>query len=312
MGLRPAKLALSFLPVGQQVQTRRAKVTRIMRQQVQKLMPDFSHLEMLSRAAESILRPPFEWCYVQGGDVILEDATRDGGIKGGVFQIGDFAIAKYPITNAQYETFLKQQDGFSKTQWREYSSTAIQWHKDHKNPKPTAFNGSDLPRTRVSWFDSMAFSFWLSAELKSKLQDDKPLNIHDVSTWIVRLPTEQEWQRAALSDTGWCHPWGNVLVDETRGNYGKKIGQPSNVDKYPEGKSIYGVMDLTGNVWERCVTGWNQEIIDVSGYTYRVFKGGAWNVSNPDHLRSNDRGCHSPRGQLNDCGFRVLLRLGSL
>jgi formylglycine-generating enzyme required for sulfatase activity len=96
-----------------------------------------------------------------------------------------------------------------------------------------------------------------------------------------------------------------------RGNYGKNIGQPSSVNKYPMGKSIYGVMDMMGNVWERCLTGRNQETIDISGYTYRVFKGGAWNVSNPDYLRSNDRGCHPPRGQLNDCGFRVLLCLGS-
>ena len=265
---------------------------------------------MLSKDTESILHPPFEWCYVNGGNVILEDATQDGGTKGGTFEIKDFAIAKYPITNTQYERFLQHTNGFANTQWWEYSPEATQWRKDHKNPKSTAFRGDDLPRTRISWFDSMAFCLWLSAELKSRVQSDKPLNVRDVSTWIIRLPTEQEWQRAALGDSAWCYPWGNIL-DETRGNYSKNIGQPSNVDRYPAGKSMYGVMDMTGNVWERCLTGWNQEIIDISGYTYRVFKGGAWNVSNPDYLRSNDHGCHPPRGQLNDCGFRVLLSLSS-
>jgi formylglycine-generating enzyme required for sulfatase activity len=97
------------------------------------------------------------------------------------------------------------------------------------------------------------------------------------------------------------------MLDETRGNYANRVGQPSPVDRYPAGKSIYGVMDLIGNLWERCLTGWNQEFVDTSGYTYRVIKGGAWNISNPDYLRANDRGCHPPRGQLNDCGFRVLL-----
>jgi formylglycine-generating enzyme required for sulfatase activity len=269
-------------------------------------MPNSSYLEPLSKITESILYSPFEWCHVDGGNVVLEDATQDGGTKGGTFRVGDFVVAKYPITNAQYERFIKHSNGFSNTQWWEFSPEATQWRKDHKKPKPTAFNGSDLPRTRVSWFDSMAFCFWLSAELKNTLQDNKAMNPHNVFTWIIRLPTEQEWQRAAIGDTGWCYPWGNAL-DETRGNYGNNVGQPSNVDKYSAGKSMYGVMDMIGNLWERCLTGWNQEIIDTGGYTYRVIKGGAWNISNPDYLRANDRGCHPPRGQLNDCGFRVLL-----
>jgi formylglycine-generating enzyme required for sulfatase activity len=126
---------------------------------------------------------------------------------------------------------------------------------------------------------------------------------------MIRLPTEQEWQRAALDDHDWQYPWGNAL-DETRGNYGKNIGQPSHVGRYPGGKSQFGVLDMIGNVWERCLTGWNQEILDIRGYTYRVFRGGAWNVSNPEYLRANDRACHPPRGQLNDCGFRVLLAPG--
>ena len=273
-------------------------------------MSDFSDLKTLSEVTESILHPPFEWCYVKGDSVILESATEYGGTKGGTFQVDNFAMAKYPITNAQYEKFLQRSNGFSNPLWWEYSSEAIQWRKDHKHPKPTAFHGSALPRTRVSWFDSMAFCLWLSTELKSNFKYEKPLKVRDVSTWTIRLPTEQEWQRAALGDTGWCYPWGDTL-DETRGNYGKNIGQPSSIDKYPMGKSIYDVMDMTGNVWERCITGWNQEGIDVNGYTYRVFKGGAWNVINPDYLRSNDRGCHPPRGQLNDCGFRVLLGVGT-
>jgi formylglycine-generating enzyme required for sulfatase activity len=268
-------------------------------------MSKISYLESLSKATESILHSPFEWCYVEGGSVILENATQDGGTKGGTFQVSDFAIAKYPITNTQYERFLKNLNGFSNSQWWEYSFEARQWRKDHQNPKPTAFDGSDLPRTRASWFDSMAFCLWLSAELKSNTQHEKPPSTYDIS---IRLPTEQEWQRAALGDTKWCYPWGDKL-DETRGNYGNNVGQPSSVDQSPDGKSVYGVMNMTGNVWEWCLTGWNQENIDVSGYTYRIIKGGAWNISNPDHLRANDRGCHPPRGRLNDCGFRVLLCL---
>jgi len=144
-------------------------------------MLNFSHLETLSKAAASILRPLFEWCHVEGGNVFLEDVSQNGGTKGGFFKINNFAIAKYLITNAQYERFLENSNGFSNPRWWKYITEAMQSRKDHGNPKPTAFNGSDLPRTRISWFDSMAFCNWLSAELKNNL-----------STWIIRLPTEQE------------------------------------------------------------------------------------------------------------------------
>ena len=136
-------------------------------------MSNSSYLESLSEITESIIQSPFEWCHVPGGIVVLEGATQAGGTKGGTFQVNDFAISKYPITNTQYESFLKHSNGFSNTQWWEYSRKATQWRLDHKKPKPTAFNSPDLPRTRVSWFDSMALCFWLSTELRRTLQPTK-------------------------------------------------------------------------------------------------------------------------------------------
>jgi formylglycine-generating enzyme required for sulfatase activity len=271
-----------------------------------------SAIESLSKATQAILRPPFEWRPVEGGSVILQNAAHEGGTEGGSYQVTGFAIAKFPITNAQYEKFLENPNGFANPRWWEYSDEAMLWRRDHRNPKPTAFGGPDLPRTRASWFDSMAFCHWLSGELESRvaIQREKPLDPRDPLTWSVRLPTEQEWQRAALGDTGWCYPWGDRL-DGTRANYGNLVGQTSSVDRYPDGKSIYGAMDMIGNVWEWSLTGWDREDADATGYVYRVIKGGAWNISNPDHLRANDRGCHPPRGRLNDCGFRALLCLDS-
>ena len=174
---KKANLFEEFFSCSQAFHATPPPVTQAVGRQKSLIMSNSSHLESLSKITESILHFPFEWCHVEGGNVILEDATKNGGTKGGTFQVDDFAIAKYPITNAQYERFLKHSNGFSNTQWWEYSTEATQWRKDHKNPKPTAFNGSDLPRTRVSWFDSMAFCLWLSTELENALQDGKHLNI---------------------------------------------------------------------------------------------------------------------------------------
>jgi len=254
-----------------------------------------NELITLSRQTESILCSPFEWCHVPGGVAPLFDASHYGGTTGGTYQVADFAIAKYLITNTQYQKFIDHPNGFCNPQWWQFSSQGIQWQKDHSNPKRTAFAGPDLPRTRVSWFDSMAFCYWLSAELNVE----------------VCLPAEQEWQRAAVGDTGWSYPWGNEL-DETRANFANRVGQVSAVGSFPDGQSPFGVMDMTGNLWEWCLTAWGTDSINLNGYAYRIIRGGAWNVSNPEYLRAIDRGeGHSPRGRLNDCGFRIALPLPS-
>jgi formylglycine-generating enzyme required for sulfatase activity len=263
-------------------------------------------LETLSKITEAMLCPPFEWCAVQAGTVTIGNASDHGGTKGGAYRINCFAIAKYPITNAQYQRFLDDPNGFAGDAWWEFSPEAIQWHKDHRKSKPTAFDGPDLPRTHVSWFDSMAFCAWLSVTLKTQPQRNGcTLKIQALDTWSVRLPTEQEWQRAALNDKDWHYPWGNQL-EAKRGNFGGVVGHPSRVGSYPDGQSPYGAMDMLGNVWEWCLTPWGMDGMDIHGYTYRLLKGGAWNVSNPEYLRSTDRYGHPPRGRLNDAGFRCV------
>lgn len=265
------------------------------------------NIETISRNTEGILCPPFEWCSVEGGAIILEDASDHGGTKGGLYQISNFLIAKFPITNAQYTRFLDDPNGYSNNNWWSFSLEATQWRNDHRKSKPTAFVGADIPRTRVNWFDCMAFCAWLSYQLQSlgSIQNSHQLVVEDIGTWNVRLPTEQEWQRAAVGDTGWVYPWGNYL-DDTLCNYRSHIGSPTGVRDFPDSKSPYGVMNMVGNTWEWCLTAWGKDSIDVAGYTYRIMRGGAWNVSNPEYLRATDRYGHPPRGRLNDAGFRCI------
>ena len=167
---------------------------------MRKAILDSSTVQALSAATAAILCPPFEWCPIPGGAVTIEDARHYGGSQGGRYQVDDLAIAKYPITNAQYKRFLDHPNGYTNHQWWEYSPEAAQWRRDHERPRPTAFEGPDLPRTRVSWFDSLAFCHWLSAEH----------NLHgapnDLAKGRIRLPTEQEWQRAAVGDSGRSYP----------------------------------------------------------------------------------------------------------
>lgn len=259
-----------------------------------------------SQEIEKLLAPPFEWCPITGGSVLLIDATDWGGTRGGVFAVRDFAISKYLITNAQYQPFIEDPNGYSNHAWWGYSPQALQWRKTRTKAQGTAFDGPKVPRTRVSWFESMAFCAWLSHVIANKPQ----FSIHDVTTWAIRLPSEVEWQSAALGDTSGPYPWGNASVDETRANCANWATQPTDVDSHPAGASPYGVFDMSGNLAEWCLTKWGTDGQDVTGYDYRNVRGGAWNIDAMNvFLQATDRYGHPPRGRLNDFGFRIGLYL---
>jgi hypothetical protein len=65
------------------------------------------NLYSYSQYTETLLAPPFEWCSIDAGSVVLTDAADRGGTSGGVFAVRAFAISKYLITNAQYQPFVE-------------------------------------------------------------------------------------------------------------------------------------------------------------------------------------------------------------
>src|SRR5690606_16624436 len=102
--------------------------------------------------------------------------------------------------------------------------------------------------------------------------------LSDKLGYLVRLPTEQEWEKAARGPHNLIYPYGNEY-DAAKANTGRTgIGQTTAVGIFPDETSPYGVQDMSGNVLEWCLTkyGYSQAMmVDDSGDGW-VVRGGSW------------------------------------
>lgn len=246
-----------------------------------------SNLAELTHRTIAILPPPFEWCDIPDGKVTIEYSETNKK----EFLIEHFAISKYPITNAQFDMFVNAKDGYNNPAWWDYAAEAYAWRKEKSQPEETAFTGDDLPRTNVSWYEAIAFCRWLSTRLDTN----------------ILLPTEQQWQRAAQGDDRRKYPWHNDF-DMTRCNTSEsRIASPTSVTMYPNGASCYGVMDLSGNIWEWCSSLLRDDQSALSGVELLwVQRGGAFKF-NHSYAAVSVRTGYYPGARSYFFGFRVML-----
>ncbi|MBI3813439.1 MAG: SUMF1/EgtB/PvdO family nonheme iron enzyme [Nitrospinae bacterium] len=84
-----------------------------------------------------------------------------------------------------------------------------------------------------------------------------------------RIPTSEEWEKAARGTDGRAYPWGDKFDSKKANTSEGGKGGTVKVGSYEGGKSPYGAYDMSGNVWE-WVDAWD------SKKQYRVARGGSY------------------------------------
>ncbi len=160
-----------------------------------------------------------------------------------------FYIDKYEVTNGQYKEFIDA------TGHKSPSHFENRIYPDGK---------VDHPVTHVTWYDARDYCEWAGK----------------------RLPTDQEWEKAARGTDTRYYPWGNdfgIDFANTPQFWGalERDGDTSPVGAFPAGASPYGGYDMSGNVWEWTASWYqaypgNQRHTENYGETYKTLKGGSW------------------------------------
>ena len=168
-----------------------------------------------------------------------------------------------------------------------YYTRAVRWKQYKESPLTV-----DSPVFNVDWFDAYAYAKWKGR----------------------RLPTEQEWEKAARGTDGRKYPWGPE-EEAKRVNSGtdfkpnpKEGGEIDGFKRWspinqPAGdKSPFGVHGMAGNVSEWTATWAVSE--DGMGGQVPVIRGGNW--SNPEHLITRRRAILDALQVQDALGFRTV------
>jgi formylglycine-generating enzyme required for sulfatase activity len=180
--------------------------------------------------------------------------------------------------------------------------TEVTWRQFRKFAEAT---GAPLPPTPVSGTADdypVAFIVWEQAK--------------EYCEWAGgRLPTEAEWEKAARGTDGRSYAWGNAWDPNRCNSISGGMHRPESVGSYPDCVSPYGVLDMSGSMWEWCADRYGESYYAESASTprrdpqgptagrLRVKRGAAW-MSQPTWLRVAYRAKGSPTSRNLDHGFR--------
>lgn len=290
-------------------------------------------------------RPEYWADRIPPGPFMMGDDTSDQKDEKPAFHFiirQAYALARFPVTNQQYLTFLKDLKQHGKTD-------------EAQQRRPRGWPGNryrsgegNHPVVSISWLDATAFAAWADRILHAKgvLKTGEQ----------VRLPTEPEWERAAaypltipanMPAAGRRdYPWGGwdeqgitpqtggddllasllgaTLTPTTDGGINgaiqantseSEIGGTSVAGIFLQGAAACGAQDMAGNVWEWCSTKYQpyplralkitSEMLDsYKNQAQYVLRGGSW-FNSRSIARCAYRNFYDPLNATGSFGFRL-------
>lgn len=202
-------------------------------------------------------------------------------------RVEPFALARAQVTQAEYAAFVDD-GGYQRRElwdvdgweWRRRAAAEhpVYWLRGYGGWQRRDFDQwvplePHRPVSHVCWYEAVAYARWAGR----------------------RLPTEAEWEAAALAEPDGAgglepatrrFPWGSEPASTQRANLDWRHMGTADVAAYPSGDSAFGCRQLIGNLWEWTAStfaaypGFEQDVYrdnSVPSFGSRkVLRGGAW------------------------------------
>ncbi len=223
-------------------------------------------------AAASVV--PNEMILIPAGEFIIGNNGRESEEGSGdpdevpehKTYLDTYRIDKYEVSNAQYKAFVNATNHRPPKLWQP-ARPAGGPARPGNGPGPDITyppEKANHPVVYVDWYDANEYCHWVGK----------------------RLPTEEEWEKAARGTDGRIFPWGNAF-DAKKTNSPQywlsinKEGGTLPVGSFENGKSPYGLYDMAGNVYEWTANWYkpyphNMEFNSHYGEKNKIVRGGSW------------------------------------
>lgn len=217
--------------------------------------------------------------------------------------LSPYYIDKAPVTNSEFEKFIKA-DGYSnKSFWCDDGWEFIQINKITQPCywNDEIWNKKEYPVTGVSWYEAKAYALFVGKE----------------------LPTEAQWEYSAKGNENRLYPWGNDEATSSLANFAP--GCMAHLDRRPtlsnyfdKNISPFGCIDMAGNFFEWCLDSasenynWDKEYcnplyIDKKSYI-KIARGGS-GLHDEDYMRCTARDSYMATIRDNMFTFRCVLNI---
>jgi len=171
--------------------------------------------EAIAVEPEIVKPKPGDSVLIPAGEFIMgteQQAPPELAVPQHTIDLQAYSIDVYEVTLGEWIKFITEADFQSEGNWRQYYSIG---KEDH-------------PVSNVTWEDAKAYCEWAGK----------------------RLPTEQEWEKAARGPDGNRYPWGDVW--DARSSNSSEMGMRNTMEvgETEADKSPYGLYDMMGNTQE--------------------------------------------------------------